>query len=167
MKGIAMTKYLLFINPPKSRQVNAPGSREELACKIVNAVNVGPKLRDQYIAYAIEDPSATWESLKDSVKFTVEIDDTNAALWAEEFLPMIGIAGAIEDAIQNAYLSINNATDEFYQACKSRPLFNDIDVHNYINITNAFDTFSNNTSYSVMHKIEETYAVQTYLHKNP
>lgn len=84
-----MTKYLILENPPVSSQSNEPGSREEMACAIVKAASVHEYSQNYYIAFAVEDPHASWAFLKDSVKYTVELDDERAEIWSNEIEPLI------------------------------------------------------------------------------
>ena len=73
-----MTKYLVFKNQPDSGQVNEPGSREEMASEIANVVSRDRMHPNYYIAFPVENPKASFESLKEAAKFTVEIDDATA-----------------------------------------------------------------------------------------
>lgn len=84
-----MTKYLILESPPDSSQSNEPGSREEMACAIVKAASVHEYSQNYYIAFEVEDPHASWAFLKDSVKYTVELDDARAEIWSKEIEPLI------------------------------------------------------------------------------
>ena len=112
-----MTKYLVFKNQPDSGQVNAPGSREEMACTIAKLVSQDALPKDFYIAYPLENPNSNWDSLKDTAKFSVEIDDERAELWKKEILPLTDFSEAIDDAIGDAYSAIVEAARAFDQAC--------------------------------------------------
>jgi len=113
-----MTKYLVFKNQPDSGQANVPGSREEMACTIAKVVSQQPQPKDFYIAYPLENPHSTWESLKETAKFSVEIDDERAALWENEFLPLADLAENINEAIGDAYGAIVDAAQAFDHACE-------------------------------------------------
>ena len=70
-----MTKYLVFKNQPDSEQSNVPGSSEEMASEIANVVSRDRMHPNYYIAFPVEHPSTSLESLKDLAKFSVEITD--------------------------------------------------------------------------------------------
>lgn len=124
-----MTKYLVFKNQPGSGQANVPGSREEMACTIAKVVSQDalPKdalPKDFYIAYPLENPHSTWESLKETAKFSVEIDDERAELWEKEILPLTDLSYAIDDAIGDAYSAIIEAARALDPRVKKVKTFN-------------------------------------------
>lgn len=84
-----MTKYLILKNPPDSSQSNEPGSRKEMACAIVKSASMHEYSQDYYIAFEVEGPHASWAFLKDSVKYTVELDDARAEIWSKEIEPLL------------------------------------------------------------------------------
>jgi hypothetical protein len=116
---IKMTKYLVFKNQPESGQVNEPGSREEMASEIANVVSQDRMLPNYYIAYSIEDPKATFESLKELAKFTVEIDDATAELWVNEIQTMVQKAHNVDDALGEASGGIYQAMMEYNNAIQA------------------------------------------------
>ena len=109
-----MTKYLVFKNQPGSGQSNVPGSREEMACTIAKVVSQDALPKDFYIAYPLENPHSTWESMKDAAKFSVEIDDERAELWEKEIFPLTGLAEKIDEAIGDAYSAIVYAAQALF-----------------------------------------------------
>ena len=109
-----MTKYLVFKNQPGSGQTNVPGSSEEMACTIATVVSQDALPKDFYIAYPLENPHSTWESMKDAAKFSVEIDDERAELWEKEIFPLTGLAEKIDEAIGDAYSAIVYAAQALF-----------------------------------------------------
>ena len=159
-----MTKYLVFKNQPDSGQTNVPGSREEMACSIATVVSQDALPKDFYIAYPLENPHSTWESLKDTAKFSVEIDDERAALWENEIFPLTGLAENIDEAIGDAYGAIVDAAQAFERACEKSKNFQDIKVLENIGMDRAFDNLENGSSYEVSSRVEEIFEVESFHH---
>ena len=108
-----MTKYLVFKNQPESGQVNEPGSREEMASEIANVVSQDRMPPNYYIAYPIENPKVSFESLKELAKFSVEITDETAELWVNEIQTMVQKAHIVDDAISEAFGGMYQAMMEY------------------------------------------------------
>jgi len=159
-----MTKYLVFKNQPDSGQANVPGSREEMACTIATVVSQDALPKDFYIAYPLKNPHSTWESLKDTTKFSVEIDDERAALWENEIFPLTGLAENIDEAIGDAYGAIVDAAQAFERACEKSKTFQDIKVLENIGMDRAFDNLENGSSYEVSSRVEEIFEVESLHH---
>ncbi len=159
-----MTKYLVFKNQPDSGQVNAPGSREEMACTIAKVVSQDALAKDFYIAYPLENPNSNWDSLKDTAKFSVEIDDERAELWEKEILPLTDFSEAIDDAIGDAYSAIVEAARAFDQACEKSKNFQDLSVLKSIGMDRAFDNLENFTAGEISEKVEEIFEVESFQH---
>ena len=159
-----MTKYLVFKNQPGSGQSNVPGSREEMACTIATVVSQDALPKDFYIAYPLENPHSTWESLKDTAKFSVEIDDERAELWEKEIFPLTGLAENIDEAIGDAYSAIVDAAQAFDRACEKSKNFQDIKVLENIGMDRAFDNLENFTAGEISEKVEEIFEVETFHH---
>jgi hypothetical protein len=159
-----MTKYLVFKNQPDSGQVNEPGSREEMACTIATVVSQDALPKDYYIAYPLENPHSTWESLKDTAKFSVEIDDERAELWEKEIFPLTGLAENIDEAIGDAYGAIVDAAQAFDRACEKSKNFQDIKVLENIGMDRAFDNLENGSFYEVSSRVEEIFEVESFHH---
>ncbi len=113
-----MTKYLIMENPPNSEQFNKSGSREELACTVVKVASLQDYSADHYIAFAVENPQASWAFLKDSLKYTVEIDELREEIWLKEIEPLISELEKVSEAIAEAYSVIFDAVENFDIACK-------------------------------------------------
>ena len=159
-----MTKYLVFKNQPGSGQSNVPGSREEMACTIAKVVSQDALPKDFYIAYPLENPHSTWESLKDTAKFSVEIDDARAELWEKEIFPLTGLAESIDEAIGDAYGAIVDAAQAFDRACEKSKNFQDIKVLQNIGMDRAFDNLEHCSFGEISEKVEEIFEVQTFSH---
>ena len=160
-----MTKYLVFKNQPNSGQVNAPGSREEMASEIANVVSRDHMSPNFYISYSINDPKATFESLKDLAKFTVEIDDATADLWVNEIQAMVQKANNVDDAIGEASGGIYQAMMEYNNAIKDSSQFKDLTVLSIKAIDRAFEYFEVESSYEVSTLVEEIYQVENIEHQ--
>ena len=161
-----MTKYLVFKNQPDSGQINVPGSREVMACTIAQVVSQDASAKDFYIAYPLENPNSNWDSLKDTAKFSVEIDDERAELWEKEILPLTNFSGAIDDAIGDAYSAIVEAARAFDQACEKSKNFQDLSVLKSIGMDRAFDNLENFTAGEISEKVEEIFEVESFHHRH-
>lgn len=160
-----MTKYLVFKNQPNSGQVNAPGSREEMASEIANVVSRDHMPPNFFISYSINDPKATFESLKNLAKFTVEIDDATADLWVNEIQAMVQKANNVDDAIGEASGAIYQAMMEYNNAIKDSSQFKDLTVLSIKAIDRAFEYFEVESSYEVSTLVEEIYQVENIEHQ--
>ena len=160
-----MTKYLVFKNQPDSEQTNVPGSREEMASEIANVVSRDHMPPNFYISYSINDPKATFESLKDLAKFTVEIDDATADLWVNEIQAMVQKANNVDDAIGEASGGIYQAMMEYNNAIKDSSQFKDLTVLSIKAIDRAFEYFEVESSYEVSTLVEEIYQVENIEHQ--
>jgi hypothetical protein len=156
-----MTKYLVFENQPNSGQVNAPGSREEMACTIAKVVSQDALPKDFYIAFPLENPNSNWDSLKDTAKFSVEIDDERAELWEKEISPLTDLSYAIDDAIGDAYSSIVEAARALDLACEKSKNFQEIKVLENIGMDRAFDNLEHYSFGEISEKVEEIFEVIT------
>jgi len=159
-----MTKYLVFENQPSSGQSNAPGSREEMACTIAQFVMHHAKPRNFYIAYPLENPHASWESVKASAKFSVEIDDERAELWENEISHLADLANEVGETISNAYSAIVKAARAFDDACKHSDRFRDVKVLREMGIDQAFDAIENSPAYEVYARVESVFEIESFHH---
>lgn len=157
-----MTKYLIMENPPENEQFSASGSREELACAIVKVASLHEYSADHYIAFAVENPQASWAFLKDSVKYTVEIDDERAEIWDKEIEPLLNEAERVSEAIAKAYLVIFDAAENFDIACKKSKNFQDLALSEDLALDYAFENIGNTSMSEIAEKIDEIFEVHSY-----
>lgn len=157
-----MTKYLIIENPPENEQFSESGSREELACAIVKVASLHEYSADHYIAYAVENPQASWAFLKDSVKYTVEIDDERAEIWDKEIEPLLNEAERVSEAIAKAYSVIFDAAENFDIACKKSKNFQDLALSKDLALDFAFENIGNTSMSEIAEKIDEIFEVHSY-----
>ena len=157
-----MTKYLIMENPPENVQFSESGSREELACAIVKVASLHEYSADHYIAFAVENPQASWAFLKDSVKYTVEIDDARAEIWDKEIEPLLNEAERVSEAIVKAYSVIFDAAENFDIACKKSKNFQDLALSEDLALDYAFENIGNTSKVELAERIDEIFEVETY-----
>lgn len=157
-----MTKYLIMENPPENEQFSESGSREELACAIVKVASLHEYSADHYIAFAVENPQASWAFLKDSVKYTVEIDDERAEIWDKEIEPLLNEAERVSEAIAKAYSVIFDAAENFDIACKKSKNFQDLALSEDLTLDYAFENIGNTSMSEIAEKIDEIFEVHSY-----
>jgi len=157
-----MTKYLIMENPPNSEQSNKSGSREELACAVVNVASLHEYSADHYIAFAVENPQASWAFLKDSVKYTVEIDDLREEIWLKEIEPLLNESDKLSEAIAQAYSVIFDAAENFDIACKETKKFQDLAISKNMDLDYAFENIGNTSMTDISEKVDEIFEVQSY-----
>ena len=157
-----MTKYLIMENPPDSGQFNESGSREELACAIAKVASLHEYSADHYIAFAVENPQASWAFLKDSVKYTVEIDDERVEIWNKEIEPLLNEAERVSEAIVKAYSVIFDAAENFDIACKKSKNFQDLALSEDLALDYAFENIGNTSKIELAERIDEIFEVETY-----
>lgn len=149
-------------NPPENEQFSESGSREELACAIVKVASLHEYSADHYIAFAVENPQASWAFLKDSVKYTVEIDDERAEIWDKEIEPLLNEAERVSEAIAKAYSVIFDAAENFDIACKKSKNFQDLALSEDLTLDYAFENIGNTSMSEIAEKIDEIFEVHSY-----
>jgi hypothetical protein len=159
-----MTKYLVFRNQPGSEQVNEPGTREEMASEIANVVSRDRMLPNYYIAFPIENPKVSFESLKELAKFTLEITDETAELWVNEIQAMVQKAHTVDDAVNEASGGIYQAMVAYNNAIDASSNFKDLTSLSIKALDRAFEYFEVESAYEVSEKVEEIYSVESFEH---
>lgn len=79
-----MSKYFIVFRPHKTFEVNAPYSREELACNIFSKVRSG-KESDFFLAYEESSSIATFSCLKKTAIASLEIDSALVSFGKTKF----------------------------------------------------------------------------------
>jgi hypothetical protein len=159
-----MTKYLVFKNQPESGQVNEPGSREEMASEIANVVSQDRMPPNYYIAYPIENPKVSFESLKELAKFSVEITDETAELWINEIQTMVQKAHMVDDAVSEASGGIYQAIIEYNNSIQASDNFQGLTELSIKALDRMFEYFEVESSYEVPTKVEQIFAVESFEH---
>jgi len=159
-----MTKYLVFKNQPDSTQSNVPGSREEMASEIANVVSQDRMHPNYYIAFPIENPNTSLESLKELARFSVEINDETAELWINEIQEMVRKAHMVDDAISEASGGIYQAMIEYNNAIESSNNFQGLTELSIKSLDRMFEYFEVESSYEVSTKVEEIFSVESFEH---
>jgi len=159
-----MTKYLVFKNQPESGQVNEPGSREEMASEIANVVSQDRMPPNYYIAYPIENPKVSLESLKELAKFSVEITDETAELWINEIQTMVQKAHMVDDAVSEASGGIYQAMIEYNNSIQASDNFQGLTELSIKALDRMFEYFEVESSYEVPTKVEEIFSVESFEH---
>ena len=159
-----MTKYLVFKNQPDSEQTNVPGSREEMASEIANVVSQDRMPPNYYIAYPIENPKVSLESLKELAKFSVEITDETAELWINEIQTMVQKAHMVDDAVSEASGGIYQAMIEYNNSIQASDNFQGLTELSIKALDRMFEYFEVESSYEVPTKVEEIFSVESFEH---
>ena len=159
-----MTKYLVFKNQPDSGQINEPGSREEMASEIANVVSQDRMPPNYYIAYPIENPKVSFESLKELAKFSVEITDETAELWINEIQTMVQKAHMVDDAVSEASGGIYQAMIEYNNSIQASDNFQGLTELSIKALDRMFEYFEVESSYEVPTKVEEIFSVESFEH---
>ena len=159
-----MTKYLVFRNQPDSGQVNEPGSREEMASEIANVVSQDRMPPNYYIAFPIENPKVSFESLKELAKFSVEITDETAELWINEIQTMVQKAHMVDDAVSEASGGIYQAIIEYNNSIQASDNFQGLTELSIKALDRMFEYFEVESSYEVPTKVEEIFSVESFEH---
>ena len=159
-----MTKYLVFRNQPDSGQVNEPGSREEMASEIANVVSQDRMPPNYYIAYPIENPKVSFESLKELAKFSVEITDETAELWINEIQTMVQKAHMVDDAVSEASGGIYQAMIAYNNSIQASDNFQGLTELSIKTLDRMFEYFEVESSYEVPTKVEEIFSVESFEH---
>lgn len=159
-----MTKYLVFKNQPGSGQINVPGSREEMASEIADVVSRDRMQPNYYIAFPIDNPNASLESLKELARFSVEIDDATAELWVNEIKEMVQKAYQVDDAISEACGGMYQAMIQYNNAIEASNNFQDLTELSIKALDRMFEYFEVESSYEVPTKVEKIFSVESFEH---
>ena len=159
-----MTKYLVFRNQPDSGQINEPGSREEMASEIANVVSQDRMPPNYYIAFPIENPKVSFESLKELAKFSVEITDETAELWINEIQTMVQKAHMVDDAVSEASGGIYQAMIDYNNSIQASDNFQGLTELSIKALDRMFEYFEVESSYEVPTKVEEIFSVESFEH---
>ena len=159
-----MTKYLVFKNKPESGQINEPGSREEMASEIANVVSQDRMPPNYYIAFPIENPKVSFESLKELAKFSVEITDETAELWINEIQTMVQKAHIVDDAISEAFGGMYQAMIEYNNSIQASDNSQELTELSIKALDRMFEYFEVESSYEVPTKVEEIFSVESFEH---
>ena len=159
-----MTRYLVFKNQPSSGQTNVPGSREEMASEIANVASRDRMPPDYYIAFPIEHPSTSLESLKELAKYSVEITDETAELWVNEIQEMVRKAHLVDDAVSEASGGIYQAMIEYNNSIQAGNNSQGLTELSIKALDRMFEYFEVESSYEVTTKVEEIFSVEYFEH---
>jgi len=159
-----MTKYFVFKNQPDSGQVNEPGSREEMASEIANVASRDRMPPNYYIAFPIEHPSTSLESLKELAKYSVEITDETAEIWVNEIQEMVRKAHMVDDAVSEASGGICQAMIEYNNSIQASNNLQGLTELSIKALDRMFEYFEVESSYEVPTKVEEIFSVEYFVH---
>lgn len=157
-----MTKYLIFKNDPASGKLNAPGSPEQVACDIARAVDMEGAPPNAYIVFPADSPAATFEALKDTPRFSIELDQTKIDLWLNEAEPLLEKIYSVHDALGNAYGIIMDAVSELESDFESSEYFHDLELTVDMEIDRAFEYIENPSEYLYAEKLQEVFDVKVF-----
>ena len=157
-----MTKYLIFKNDPASGKLNAPGSPEQVACDIARVIAMDGAPPNAYIVFPADSPAATFEALKDSPRFLIELDKSKIELWLNEAEPLLEKIYSVHDALGNAYGIIMDAVSELESNFESSEHFHDLELTVDMEIDRAFEYIENPSEYSFAEKLQEVFDVKVF-----
>ena len=123
------------------------------------ALQFNTEAKQNLISYSEDNSQATWEVLKRTPCFTLEIDNVKAEIWKKEARQLVGLARNIDIAIGNAYSEIVNSVRDFDNACEHSENFQDVRVFDDLGLDAAFEILENNSEYSILNIIEEIFKV--------
>lgn len=159
-----MTKYFVFKNQPGSGQTNVPGSREEMASEIANVASRDRMPPNYYIAFPIEHPSTSLESLKELAKYSVEITDETAELWVNEIQEMVKKAYMVDDAVSEASGGMYQAMIQYNNSIQASNNLQGLTELSIKALDRMFEYFEVESSYEVPTKVEEIFSVEYFDH---
>lgn len=159
-----MTKYFVFKNQPGSGQTNVPGSREEMASEIANVASRDRMPPNYYIAFPIEHPSTSLESLKELAKYSVEITDETAELWVNEIQEMVKKAYMVDDAVSEASCGMYQAMIQYNNSIQASNNLQGLTELSIKALDRMFEYFEVESSYEVPTKVEEIFSVEYFDH---
>ena len=157
-----MTKYLIFKNDPASGKLNAPGSPEQVTCDIARAVDMEGAPPNAYIVFPADSPAATFEALKDTPRFSIELDQAKIDLWLNEAEPILEKIYSVHDALGNAYGIIMDAIRELESDLESSELFDGLNLTSEMDIDRAFEYIENPSEYEYAEKLQEVFDVKVF-----
>jgi hypothetical protein len=157
---LTMTNYLIFKNDPASGKLNAPGSPEQVACDIARAVALDADPPNAYIVYPAESPQATFEALKATPRFSIELHQGKIDHWLNEAEPLLEKIYSVHDALGNAYGIIMDAIRDLESDLENSEHFHDLQLTSDMDIDRAFEYIENPSEYEFVDKLEEIFEVK-------
>ncbi len=155
-----MPKYLVFINALGVNQTNRPGSPEHLACEIANTISMQRMPKDYFLACLADSPDATLAMLRDTAKFSLELDDKSAAIWTQELQAISRCADRVEQQVDQAYFAIANAMIAYNDAIATSAHCQELPKLLIQPVEHAFDHFDIGAAFYVSDKLSELFAYQ-------
>jgi hypothetical protein len=157
-----MTRYLIFTNKNDSSYRPADGSAEYVACEIASSAIWDHFPAQFFIAYPEHSSEATFESLKGTPKFSLELDQAKIDLWFEELKPICDKLDEVRDSIDQSFNSIFNAVSNLDLRCQESQYFSVENLADAISFHSAFEEIENDSSCQFSEKVHELYAIQYY-----
>lgn len=157
-----MTKYLIFKNDPTSGKLNAPGSPEQVACDIARVVEMEGAPPNAFVVYPADSQAATFEALKDTPRFSIELDKAKIDLWLNEAEPILEKIYSVHDTLGNAYGMIMDSIRELESDLESSEHFEGLDLTSEMDIDRAFEYIENPSEYEYAEKIQEVFDVKVF-----
>lgn len=157
-----MTKYLIFKNDPASKKLNAPGSPEQVACDIARAIEMDGAPANAFIVYPADSPSASFEALKETPRFSIELDQAKVDQWLNEAEPLLEKIYSVHDALGTAYGIIMDAIRDLESDLESSEYFQDLQLTSDMDIDRAFEYIENPSEYEFASKLAEVFDVKVF-----
>lgn len=157
-----MTKYLIFKNDPTNGKLNAPGSPEQVACDIARAVETEGAPPNAFIVFPADSPAATFEALKQTPRFSIELDQAKIDLWLNEAEPLLEKIFNVHDALSNAYGIIHDSVRDLEADLENSEHFYDLHLTDDMHIDVAFEYIENPSEYTFANKLEEVFDIKTF-----
>ena len=117
-----------------------------------------------YIAYPIENPKVSFESLKELAKFSVEITDETAELWINEIQTMVQKAHIVDDAISEAFGGMYQAMIEYNNSIQASNNSQELTKLSIKALDRMFEYFEVESSYEIPITVEAIFSVECFEH---
>jgi hypothetical protein len=157
-----MKKYIVGIMPKGFPQNNAFGTSEELACEIISCYFVDSRLSKNLVAFEVGSGLATNLLVSNAGKASIEINESNAEFWASEIVEIRKSLAETNEILNNSILEIMYAYGRFDRLCANSLNFQSVEIASEINMSDAFELFSNSGYYQVSEVVRSLFNVQVF-----
>ena len=156
-----MSKYFIVFRPHETFEVNAPHSREELACNIFSKVRSG-KESDFFLAYEESSSMATFSCLKKTAIASLEIDSALVSFWENEVLPIYEAEAKFEKFISFSLDQILLESIEFDRVIYRSNEFKSIQSADDMSFRFALDCLSDKARPKINKVVASKFKIQIF-----
>jgi hypothetical protein len=137
-----MSTYIIIERAENAAMVHAAGSREALACEIAKQLMSYPGSSDALMAVSESSPIASLAVLQSSALCTLNLDDELEAVWRGDVQQIFECMQVFRRRVEAASAELSSALDDLNEVFGQSETFEDIELHDYISVTDVMEGLS-------------------------